>query len=523
VGQQAAYSNTTGSENTAVGRLSLNANTTGSSNVALGNQALALNTTASNNTAVGYQAAYSSTTAVNNVAVGYQAGYNTTVSGANANVFLGYQAAYSSTTGDANVVIGNQAGYSITSGGGNVAIGNTAMYSLTTTRDNVAVGNSAAYYNTTGSGFTATGYRAMFQNTTGTNNVAYGSQALQNNTTGGSNVALGYTALQANTTASNNTAVGYQAGYSNTTGATNSFFGYAAGYGVTTGSKNVIIGAYQGSAAPISATGSNYIVLSDGDGNVRQTINSSGNVGIGTTSPAYKLDVNGDVNVPADSSYFIGANADRYIKYRSSQNDVLYSGYSGLFYKQDVAGVYHAWFTGNNERMRIDSSGNVLIGTTSTSNPPSQGILLFGNQTNAQEAIGHASGTGGGQYYSVFGYAGTTIGGITQNGTTGVLYNLTSDYRLKNNQQPLTGAKDFIMALQPKKWQWWDGSGEGVGFVAHEFMEVAKYSGHGEKDAVDADNKPVYQSIQPSSSEVMANLIAHIQNLETRLAALEAA
>ena len=86
------------------------------------------------------------------------------------------------------------------------------------------------------------------------------------------------------------------------------------------------------------------------------------------------------------------------------------------------------------------------------------------------------------------------------------------------------------MALKPKKWQWWDGSGDGVGFVAHEFMEVAKYSGHGEKDAVDEEGNPVYQSIQPSSSEVMANLVsliqeqqALIQSLTDRLTALEGA
>ena len=78
------------------------------------------------------------------------------------------------------------------------------------------------------------------------------------------------------------------------------------------------------------------------------------------------------------------------------------------------------------------------------------------------------------------------------------------------------------MALQPKTWDWWDGSGKGVGFIAHEFMEVAKYSGHGEKDAVDADGKPVYQSIQPSSSEVMANLVAYIQELSAKVTALEA-
>jgi hypothetical protein len=53
-------------------------------------------------------------------------------------------------------------------------------------------------------------------------------------------------------------------------------------------------------------------------------------------------------------------------------------------------------------------------------------------------------------------------------------------------------------------------------------MEVAKYSGNGEKDAVDADGKPVYQSIQPSSSEVIANMVALMQEQQTTINALTA-
>jgi hypothetical protein len=174
------------------------------------------------------------------------------------------------------------------------------------------------------------------------------------------------------------------------------------------------------------------------------------------------------------------------------------------------------------ERARIDSSGNLLWGISAQTNTPANGIVTQNATGASQQLIGHANGSGSGTYYNAFLYNSSIIGSITQSGTTGVLYNVTSDYRLKNNQEDLTGAKDFIMALKPKKWQWWDGSGEGVGFVAHEFMEIAKYSGQGEKDAVDADGKPVYQSIQPSSSEVMANLVSFIQELSAQVTALQA-
>jgi hypothetical protein len=238
-------------------------------------------------------------------------------------------------------------------------------------------------------------------------------------------------------------------------------------------------------------------------------LDSSGNMGLGTTSPARRLDVRGGTGIQVNEDG---------------------SGTKVITIRSDFAGVDPAinvttnnallLMTNNTERARIDSSGNLLVGQT-TAADLSKGFSAVPGTGSCYATIGHASGTASGYSYLIFGYNSSNIGSITQNGTTGVLYNLTSDYRLKNNPEALTGAKDFVMALQPKKWQWWDGSGEGVGFIAHEFMEVAKYSGQGEKDAVDANGNPVYQSIQPSSSEVMAYLVAHIQNLETRLAALE--
>jgi len=146
------------------------------------------------------------------------------------------------------------------------------------------------------------GLNALLSNTTGNNNTAYGNQSLNSNTTGNYNTALGMQALINLTAADNNTAVGYQAGYSNTaanntfigaysgysvtSGTANTFIGNgqnAAGYYVTTGSKNTIIGGYSGNNGGLDIrTSSNYIVLSDGDGNPRAYNNGTGTWFFGT-------------------------------------------------------------------------------------------------------------------------------------------------------------------------------------------------------------------------------------------------
>jgi hypothetical protein len=260
---------------------------------------------------------------------------------------------------------------------------------------------------------------------------------------------------------------------------------------------------------------------------------SSGNVGIGATLSAWAT-LTPALQIGSSSAFLAsqGSTEAVYLGSNAYFNSTWKYGVNGLasYYRQQN-GV-HSWYTaptgtaGNTvsftEAMRIDASGNLLVGTTSVAIQSNNSILLNIGAGNIIQ--NHTTSTPSGTIYTAFGYGTGAIGTITQNGTTGVLYNLTSDYRLKDNPVPLTGALEFIMALQPKSWDWWDGSGKGVGFIAHEFMEVAKHSGNGEKDAIDAQGKPVYQSIQPSSSEVMANLVSLVQeqqalitDLQTRL------
>jgi hypothetical protein len=116
---------------------------------------------------------------------------------------------------------------------------------------------------------------------------------------------------------------------------------------------------------------------------------------------------------------------------------------------------------------------------------------------------------------------GSQIGTITTTASA-TAYNTGSDYRLKDNPQPLTGSGAFIDALQPKTWTWKRDGTAGVGFIAHEVQAVSPGSVHGVKDAVDHEGNPVIQTMEYGSAEFIANIVAELQSLRARVAQLEA-
>jgi hypothetical protein len=130
------------------------------------------------------------------------------------------------------------------------------------------------------------------------------------------------------------------------------------------------------------------------------------------------------------------------------------------------------------ERMRIDGSGNVSVGTNTT------GKIELISAGVPYIDVGHITGTGSGYAYSVFRYNSTIIGRIDQNGTTGVSYSTSSDYRLKTDVQPMTGATDRVKLLKPCNFEWIADGTRVDGFIAHEAQEVVPESVVGTKDAM---------------------------------------
>jgi hypothetical protein len=99
-----------------------------------------------------------------------------------------------------------------------------------------------------------------------------------------------------------------------------------------------------------------------------------------------------------------------------------------------------------------------------------------------------------------------------------VQYNTTSDYRLKENVAPMTGALARIASLKPVTYTWKIDGSDGQGFIAHELQAVIPDCVTGEKDAVDDEGNPRYQGVD--ASFLVATLVAAIKEQQVSIAAL---
>lgn len=265
------------------------------------------------------------------------------------------------------------------------------------------------------------------------------------------------------------------------------------------------------------------------NGTVSATFDTSGNLGLGVTPSAWGTGRKAIQLGGATTNNFVGSANTIFGTnfYHNGTNNIYQNTDFSVCYVQTTG--QHQWFTapsgtaGNaitfTQAMTLDSSGNWLLNNTTATGTPTTGFTAIINGGASYFNIGHITGTGSGIAYQQYSYNGGIIGSVTQSGTTAVLYNTTSDYRLKTVIAPVSGAGARIDALNPVEYEWKADGTRTRGFLAHEFQSVYAQSVNGTKDAVDADGNPVYQSMQAGSSEVIADLVAEIKSLRARLAA----
>ena len=251
------------------------------------------------------------------------------------------------------------------------------------------------------------------------------------------------------------------------------------------------------------------------------TVDTSQNVGIGTASPATKLEVASPAATPvvlrlASNKTGTGAGDKGRLDFYSADNSgTAYElGYMDVD-RSDGTGTasYIAWANRKagtvSESMRITSSGTLSVGTTI--NIAKIGAVFDGNTDNGcvLRTSTNASGTG----FLYFQQDANTCGVVTRVGTTSaVTYATTSDYRLKENIAPMTDALSRVARLKPVTYTWKSGGESAEGFIAHELAEVCPDAVVGTKDELDKDGNPKYQSID--TSFLVATLTAAIQELK---------
>jgi hypothetical protein len=290
VGYEAGKYNTTGYANVFTGAYAGLSNTVGYKNTFLGNIAGSNTITGYDNVYGGFAAGLSTTTGFQNAFLGSEAGRSNTAG--NNNAFLGFHAGTVNTTGSYNAFMGPFTGQSNTTGYSNVYVGVKAGNTNQTGHNNVMLGDSAGFNNTVSNNIYI-GSKAGFASTTASFNVFTGGYAGYANTTGSFNVITGLDAGHVNTTGSFNVFTGHQAGLSNVTGNQNTMVGYQAGRNNTTGQSNVFIGYDAG--VPENVGNLTNAVAIGYNSRVTQSnsliLGANANVGIGTSSPATKLQI----------------------------------------------------------------------------------------------------------------------------------------------------------------------------------------------------------------------------------------
>jgi len=245
-------------------------------------------------------------------------------------------------------------------------------------------------------------------------------------------------------------------------------------------------------------------------------IKNTGNVGIGTTSPSEKLVVGGSSGasttptaIRLDDTYRTGGAAFDKLKlylYKSSTETYGF-GLGDLGDVQYWAGTTstgtHRFFTSQTERMRITSGGVVCIGTTSAFD---SGIVCSDGGTSYVPYTAKI-GTTASSTQMFFRNPNGVVGSISTSGSL-TSFNITSDYRLKQDFKPFNGL-DLVSKIKVYDYEWKADNSRMNGVIAHELQEVVPYAVTGEKDAEQMQSVD-YSKLVPILVQAIQELKAEI-------------
>ncbi|MGB4113690.1 MAG: tail fiber domain-containing protein [Yoonia sp.] len=230
--------------------------------------------------------------------------------------------------------------------------------------------------------------------------------------------------------------------------------------------------------------------VSDPNGAV--TVDGSGNVGIGTAVPSELLEIE-DGNMLFTNT--VSNDSRIYFTHTTTANRRSYIGAlettgtgNALIFAPNANGADAA------EAMRIDSSGNVLVGATTL---PSSSVRGWGVAPYAEGAYVNSatSATASRTHYSFLNPNGV-VGSINTSGTS-TFYTTSSDYRLKDNITPIQGASDIVKAMRPCTYTFKaDSTDWHDGFLAHELQELHPRAVIGSKDAMRDEEYEVTPAVE---------------------------
>lgn len=265
----------------------------------------------------------------------------------------------------------------------------------------------------------------------------------------------------------------------------------------------------------------------------RMTLDASGNLGVGETSPGAKLEIKeSSANTPRFRMYsaYNGGASDWGIDfYRDTDaaNDQECAfiranrtggNVTGLVFGTGSSG------TGATEKARITSGGDLLVGITGATDAGTNAVragLFSGQRSASADPVFQAwnQATSGDNVFVQFyteGGSGTLRGSITYNRGAGqVAYNITSDERLKDNIADAEDAGAMVDAMQVRQFDWKEtGNHLDYGFVAQELHAVVPHA------VTVPEDEDKFWSVD--YSKLVPMLVKEIQSLRARVAALEA-